>query len=101
MAKDIKAVFLPQGLVIGELIDQNDSVVILKNPCLVVTQQQGVTLAPFLRLVQEDRIRIPKADVGFNDVFSPLSELADHYNKIFSPIVTPDTGGLTLTTSPR
>lgn len=79
----IKAFFLPQGMIIGEVTESNKEEIRVKNPALVVTRQTEVILAPFLQLVDEKEIVLDLADVAFKQLFTPKTELANHYNQLY------------------
>lgn len=79
----VAAFFLQQGFVIGDIVKLNDSSFIVKNPALVITRANGLVLAPFLQLVEEDTVEIQFKDVTFSKLFTPHVELANEYNKVF------------------
>lgn len=87
----VKAFFIPQGLVIGEITEQDDTVV-TKNPALIITRQNEVVLAPLLHLVEETTISLKLVDIAFKQVFTPKRDLVNHYNQMFG-------SGLVLTTT--
>jgi hypothetical protein len=80
----ICAVYIPQGFVIGEQIEEaiQESITI-KNPTLVVVRPNGAALAPLLHMVDEDTITIKISDLAFGTVFTPKTELANEYRKLF------------------
>lgn len=86
----VKSFFLPQGMVIGEVtespsfdFDPNKTKITVKNPALVITRQNEVILAPFLQLVDENEIDLDLEDVAFKQLFTPKTELANHYNQLY------------------
>lgn len=79
----IAAFFLQQGFVIGDIVGLDDSSFIVKNPALVITRSNGLVLAPFLQLVEEDTVKIQFKDITFGQLFTPHVELSNEYNKIF------------------
>lgn len=85
----VKSFFLPQGMVIGEVtesrsvFDPNKTKITVKNPALVITRQNEVVLAPFLQLVDENEIDLDLEDVAFKQIFTPKTELANHYNQLY------------------
>lgn len=87
----VKAFFIPQGLVIGEVTEIGDTVV-TKNPALIITRQNDVMLAPLLHLVEENTIDLKLDDIAFKQVFTPKRDLVNHYNQMFG-------SGLVLTTA--
>lgn len=85
----VKAFFLPQGMIVGDVSSaQSESepyknFVKVKNPALVITRQTEVILAPFLQLVDEKEITLDLDDVAFKQLFTPKTELANHYNQLY------------------
>lgn len=90
----IKAFYLPQGLIIGDVTNSvtEENRIVVKNPALVIARQSDVILAPLLHLVNENQFEIDMKDVAFNTLFTPKRELENHYNQIYG-------SGLVLTTS--
>lgn len=89
----IKAFYLPQGLIIGDVSDSlTGEKIMVKNPAMVIVRQSEVILAPLLHLVEENQIELDMKDVAFNSLFTPKRELENHYNQIYG-------SGLVLTTS--
>lgn len=94
----VKSFFLPQGMIIGEVTEHCSSFdskkiqIKVKNPALVITKQNGVMLAPFLQLVDEQEITLDMEDIAFKQLFTPKLELANHYSQLFgSGIVVANT----------
>lgn len=88
----IRAFFIPQGFVIGEVVDENATSFVIKNPALVITRPNGLVLAPILQLVEENQITISLESVAFKTAFTPQVELANEYRKVFgSGIVVSNT----------
>lgn len=79
----IKAFFLPQGMIIGDVEFVSDKKITVRNPALVITRQNDVVLAPFLQLVDEKEVSIETEDLAFKQVFTPKIELINHYNQVF------------------
>lgn len=85
----IKAFFLPQGLVVGEVISESyfdepeQKEFTVKNPALVIARQNTAVLVPLLHLVDEDEIVVKLKDVAFKSVFTPQTEVINHYNQIY------------------
>ena len=88
----IRAFYIPQGLVIGDVVDVIDVKLIIKNPALIIARQTEVILAPLLHLVEETEIKLKLSDMAFETTFTPKRELINHYNQIYG-------SGLVLTTS--
>lgn len=90
----IKAFYLPQGLIIGDVTksDFDENGIVVKNPALIIARANEVILAPLLHLVEETQIELNMKDVAFNTLFTPKRELVNHYNQIYG-------SGLVLTTS--
>lgn len=82
----VKSFFLPQGMIVGEVTDVFDEKRVsfkVKNPALVITRQSEVILAPFLQLVDENEITLDLEDVAFKQLFTPKTELTNHYNQLY------------------
>jgi hypothetical protein len=85
----VKAFFLPQGMIIGEVTESYSAYepekkeIKVKNPALVITRQTEVILAPFLQLVDEKEITLDLENVAFKQLFTPKNELANHYNQLY------------------
>lgn len=90
----IKAFYIPQGLIIGDVTNSatEENRIVVKNPALVIARQSDVILAPLLHLVEENQIELNLKDVAFNMVFTPKRELINHYNQLYG-------SGLVLTTA--
>jgi len=89
----IKAFYLPQGLIIGDVsYSLTGEKIMVKNPAMVIVRQSEVILAPLLHLVEENQIELDMKDVAFNSLFTPKRELENHYNQIYG-------SGLVLTTA--
>lgn len=79
----IKSFYIPQGLVIGEIISTDDEEIIVKNPAMVISRQTDVLLVPLLHLVEENEVTIEMKDIAFGSIFTPKRELENHYQQIF------------------
>lgn len=91
--------FLPQGQVIGkkESVSNDGKVFMISNPALVIAREQSVALAPFLQFTTEKTIEVNIDDIAFKQFFTPITDLANHYNQIFgSGIIVADPSALSL-----
>jgi hypothetical protein len=92
--------FLPQGLMIGDVVSNDSNLpsndVVVENPCLVVTKQQGFMIVPFLQLVKETIVRVDLNDAAFKTMFEPIDELRNHYAEVFGSVILPPASGLQL-----
>lgn len=90
----IKAFYIPQGLIIGDVSNSStvENRIVVTNPALVIARQSDVILAPLLVLVEENQIELDMKDIAFNTVFTPKRELINHYNQLYG-------SGIVLTTS--
>lgn len=91
--------FLPQGQVIGkkESVSNDGKVFEISNPTLVVAREQNVSLVPFLLFTNEKAIKVNVDDVAFKQFFTPVQDLANHYNQIFgSGIIVADSSALAM-----
>jgi hypothetical protein len=88
----IKAFYLPQGLIIGDVSEFDENRIVVKNPALIIARATEVILAPLLHLVEETQIELNMKDVAFNALFTPKRELVNHYNQLYG-------SGLVLTTA--
>ena len=79
----IKAFFIPQGMVIGDVTETLNKTIKVTNPALIVTRQNEVILAPLLHLVEERELEIELSELAFKTVFTPKRELVNHYNQIY------------------
>lgn len=79
----IKAFYVPQGLVIGEVASIENGKVAVKNPAMVISRQTDVLLMPLLHLVEENEMTIEMKDIAFGSLFTPKRELENHYQQIF------------------
>lgn len=79
----IKAFYVPQGLVIGEIISTDNGKITVKNPAMVVSRQTDVLLMPLLHLVEENEVMIEMKDIAFGSLFTPKRELENHYQQIY------------------
>lgn len=79
----IKVFYLPQGLVIGDVTENDKNEAIVKNPALIIARANDVLLAPLLNLVEEKEIKIKLSEIPFNSLFTPKRELLNHYNQIY------------------
>lgn len=88
----VKALFIPQGLIIGEVVENGTVSVTVKNPALIVTRQNEVILTPLLHLVEENTVELKLSEIAFNRTFTPKRDLVNYYNQLYG-------SGLVLTTS--
>lgn len=79
----VKTFFIPQGMFVGEVSDSVDGVFKVTQPAMVIVRQTGVSLAPFLQLVEETTIEVRLDDLAFRTFFTPKRELENHYNQVF------------------
>lgn len=77
--------FMPQGQVVGkkESVSNCGKIFRISNPVLVIAQQNGINLVPFLHLAEEKEIVVNIDEMAFNQFFTPVTELKNHYNNLF------------------
>lgn len=79
----IKCAFIPQGLVIGELTEEVNGSIRIKNPALIISRQESIAFANLLQLVEENEITVKREDIAFNCTFTPKTEILNHYTRLF------------------
>jgi hypothetical protein len=95
-AKSIRLFRLISGEdIIGEYVSEGADTIIIKNPVrLVVLPNQSdpktprVGLGPWCDFTKDKNFSIQKQHVIF--IVDPLDEFKNHYNSIFSGIITPE-----------
>lgn len=68
----------------GELVNENlDGDLLIKNPATVIPQSDNVALVPLLPIVEEKEITITQRDRMFGEIFTPLTQVTQHYKNMF------------------
>lgn len=85
--------FLSGEDVLGEMVSQTPTDIRIKNPVRVVIIQSDprsprVGFGPWCEFSKEKEFLISKQYIVF--ISDPIDELANHYNKTFGKIITPN-----------
>lgn len=83
--------------VVAELVREEDDVLVINNPIVMVPQGQQVGFAPWSPFLADsvNELVIRRSYVVY--VSEPKAEVAKNYTEIFSPIITPKGAGKIIT----
>ncbi len=80
---NVKAIFSQMGMILGDIISENETQYEIENPVLLVTQREGAALVPFLALMEEKTVYFKKSSLAFNQTFTPVIDVINNYNQMY------------------
>lgn len=78
----VKILYTQMGLVIGELVDEDDDVISIKNPRLIDISQQGVNITNYMVMFSDHVMGFNKSSL-ISRPLNPVKELEDAYLREF------------------
>lgn len=81
---NIKLAYTDRGIIMGDFTETlaGDAWTV-DNPVLVNFGANQVGLVPFLSIAEEKQIRLTREDIHFGDLFTPVTDLRNHYSAQF------------------
>lgn len=67
--------------IISELLSWKNSIVEVKNPCVIIQNEKGVGFMPMVPYANSDVLQLAENHVIFQ--VEPVTELVNEYNRIF------------------
>lgn len=81
---NIKLAYTDRGVIMGDFSENlSGNAWTVDNPVLVNIGANQVGLVPFLSIAEEKKIRLTRDDIHFGDIFTPVTDLRNHYSAQF------------------
>lgn len=82
---NIKLAYTDRGVLMGDFTEELGSPGswTVDNPVFVNIGQNNVALVPFLSIAEEKQVRLTSDDIHFGGLFTPVTDLRNHYSSQF------------------
>lgn len=78
---DVKMIFTVQGQIVGELV--SSSPLQLKNPCIVIPNENGVNFVPLHALVDDKVFTVNPDMLLFQEAKTPVMPIVNKFSELF------------------
>lgn len=78
------------GPLLGEIEENLDGTLSIKNPTVLIQKPEQVFHVPFLSVTKENTVKVQKDELFFNaQIFEPADQIRYTYSQTYGVILTP------------